>query len=68
MSQIIGFAFEYESLRVEQGTDFVFQYVTYYFLFNATSIFKEHSIDVLVQGYKNIDYRRVITFPYGNFI
>lgn len=66
-SQIIGFAYEYESLGTEQGTDFVFQCITYYFSFNVTGIFKEHSIDVLIQVYKNIDYGRGFTFPHGNF-
>lgn len=68
MSQIIGFAYDYESLGIEQGTNFVFQYITYYFSFNVIAVFKEHSIDILIQVYENIEYGRVLTFPYGNFI
>lgn len=47
-----GFACEYENPGIEQCADFVFQCNAYYFPFDVTGRFKEHCIDVLLQGNK----------------
>lgn len=56
---------EYESLGIEQGTDFVFRCVTYYFSFNVTGIFKEHSIDVLFKFIKILTMEEFLHFHMG---